>query len=135
MALRGPAVKTVLLVDYDPRSIDTMRRCVMAFGARMLLATDAETGRREFFRAMPDLVIIEDLIPKTRGYQLCRDLKSSMYGAYRPVLLVGGRNGGKHRVITSRCDGYIERPFDDATLLAHIAKLLPGISTYISRPA
>jgi DNA-binding response OmpR family regulator len=87
-------------------------------------------GRREFFRAMPDLVIIEDLLPKTRGYELCRDLKMSMYGAYRPILLIGARNGGRHRVITSRCDDYLERPCDDAMLLAKVSKLLPG-STYL----
>lgn len=128
-------MKTILLVDYDPRTIDAMRRCLMPLGVRVLLATDAEAGRREFFRALPDLAIIEDLIPKTRGHQLCRDLKASMQGAYRPVLLIAPRNGGRHRLIASRCDDWIERPFDDAELVIKVGRLLPGIVSYAARPA
>jgi DNA-binding response OmpR family regulator len=125
-------MKTVLLVDDDPRTIDAVRRCLIPLGVRTLLATDAESGRREFFRALPDLMIVEDLIPKTRGYQLCRDVKSSMYGAYRPILLIGPRNGGRRRLIASRCDDWIERPFDDAELAAKVIRLLPGLGRPIA---
>jgi two-component system response regulator AdeR len=110
--------KTVLLVDYDPRSIDSIRRSLATVGLRTLLATDGEAGEREFHRIRPDLTLIQDVLPRKRGIELCRDLKNSSAGADRAVVLLAFvKNGGKHRLLTSRCDGWIEKPFDEHRLL------------------
>ena len=119
--------KTVLLVDYDPRSIDAIRRSLTGMGVRILLATDGEVGEREFHRARPDLTLVQDVLPKKLGIDLCRDLKSSPSGHDGPViLLVHVRHGGRHRVLSSGCDEWIEKPFDEPTLLAAVRRFLPG---------
>jgi DNA-binding response OmpR family regulator len=119
--------KTVLLVDYDPRSIDAIRRSLATVGLRLLLATDGEVGEREFHRARPDLTLVQDVLPKKLGIDLCRDLKSSPIGHDGPVILLAYvRHGGRHRVLSSRCDDWIEKPFDEPTLLAAVRKFLPG---------
>jgi CheY-like chemotaxis protein len=128
-----PMKKIVLLVDYDPRSIDAIRRCLAPLGVTLLLATDADAGEREFHRALPDLTLIQDLIPKRRGIDLCRSLKDSPAGQYQPVVLLADiRNGGRRRVIDSGCDTLIEKPFDDGTLVKVVRRFIPEAISFAS---
>jgi len=121
--------KTVLLVDYDPKSIDAIRRSLATMGLRTLLATDGEAGEREFHRARPDLTLVQDVIPKKLGIDLCRALKASPTRGDQPVVLLAYvKNGGRHRVLTSGCDDWIEKPFDEPTLLAKVRKYLPELA-------
>jgi len=122
--------KTVLLVDYDPRSIDAIRRSLATLRIQTVLATDGVAGEREYHRVRPDLTLVQEILPKKRGVDLCRDLKNSLSGAHHPVVLLAFvRNGGRSRILASRCDDLIEKPFDEETLLAKVRKFLPDLSS------
>jgi len=128
--------KTVLLVDYDPGSIDAIRRALAGLGVHMVLATDGEAGEREFHRSLPDLTLVQDILPRKRGVELCRDLKNSAPGASHPVvLLTFVRNGGRSPRLASRCDDWIAKPFDEATLRAKILEFLPELASSSASPA
>jgi DNA-binding response OmpR family regulator len=117
--------KTVLLVDYDPRSIDVIRRALGPLGVIMILATDGERAEREFHRAHPDLTLVQEIIPKRRGIDLCRTLKSSRSAGRLPVILLAhARGGARARMLWAGCDDLIEKPFDEATLVAKVSKFL-----------
>jgi DNA-binding response OmpR family regulator len=117
--------KTVLLVDYDPRSIDRIRAALNGIGVSMVLATDGWSAEVEFQRTLPDVTLVQDIIPKKTGYQLCRDLKSTATGARRRVLLLArAHSGNRHRVLNSGCDEWIAKPFDEPTLIAAVKKHL-----------
>jgi two-component system response regulator MprA len=121
--------KTILLVDYDPRSIDAIRRSLATLRVQTVLATDGEAGEREYHRVRPDLTLVQEIIPKKRGIELCRDLKSSARGAYHPVVLLAcARGGGRSRLLASRCDDVIEKPFDEQTLIDTVRKFLPDLT-------
>jgi len=121
--------KIVLLVDYDPRSIDAIRRSLATVRVQTVLATDGEAGEREYHRVRPDLTLVQEIIPKKRGVDLCRDLKNSESGARHPVVLIAVvRNGSRSRILASRCDDLIEKPYDEATLLAKVRKFLPDLT-------
>jgi DNA-binding response OmpR family regulator len=122
--------KTVLLVDYDPRSIDAIRRTLAKLRVQTVLATDGEAGEREFHRMRPDLTLVQEIIPKKRGVDLCRELKSSARGAHHPVILLAvPREGSRYRLLASRCDDVIEKPFDEQTLIAKVRKFLPDLTS------
>jgi len=121
-------MKTVLLVDYDPSSIDSIRRALVRVGVRTVLATDGEAGEREFHRTLPDLTLVQDVIPKKRGIELCRDIKRSLPGPEHPVILIAfAQNGTRAKVIEARCDDWIAKPFNEGALLDKVRKFLPEL--------
>jgi CheY-like chemotaxis protein len=126
-------MKTVLLVDYDPRSIDAIRRCLASLGVAVVLATDADAGERAFHKFHPDLTLVQDLIPRRRGIDLCRDLKCSQAGQFRPVVLIADiRSGGRHRVISSGCDSLLQKPFEDDALVEVVRRYIPNAFPFAS---
>ena len=117
--------KTVLLVDYDPRSIDRIRSVLRGLGVSMVLSTDGWAAEAEFNRTLPDLTLVQDILPKVTGYEVCRQLKGSPLGARRRILLLAHvRNGNRARVTGSGCDDWIPKPFDEETLSATVRKHL-----------
>jgi two-component system, OmpR family, response regulator MprA len=127
---QGSVRKIILLVDYDPRSIDAIRRSLSTLHVQTVLAMDGEAAEREYHRMQPDLTLVQEIIPKKRGIDLCRDLKNSACGAQHPVVLLAfARSGGRSRRLASRCDDLLEKPFDEATLLAKVRKFLPDVTS------
>jgi len=120
--------RTVLLIDYSPRSISRIRTLLQATGYRIIVAHDAAEGMEEFRNAMPELTLIQDLLPKGHGYEVCRELKDSEHGHRSPViLLTAPRSGGRrHELLQTRCDDFVEKPFTDEALLTAVRKILPA---------
>lgn len=119
--------RTVLLIDYSPRSISRIRTLLQATGYRVIVAHDAADGVVEFRNCMPELTLIQDLLPKGHGYEVCRELKDSEHGHRSPViLLTAPRSGGRrHELLQTRCDDFVEKPFTDEAFLAAVRKILP----------
>lgn len=119
--------RTVLLIDYAPRSISRIRTLLQDTGYRTIVAHDAAQGMVEFRNAKPQLTLIQDLLPKGHGYEVCREMKESEHGHRSPViLLTAPRSGGRrHELLQTRCDDFVEKPFTDEALLAAVRKILP----------
>jgi CheY-like chemotaxis protein len=123
--------KTVLLIDYYPRSISRIRSLLQSSGYRTVVAHDADQGMEEFQKATPDLTLIQDLLPKGHGYEVCRQLKDSEHGHRSPVILLTAPRGGgrRHELLQTRCDDFVEKPFTDDALMAAVRKILPVAET------
>jgi CheY-like chemotaxis protein len=120
--------RTVLLIDYSPRSISRIRTLLQTTGYRIIVAHDAAEGMEEFRNATPELTLIQDLLPKGHGYEVCREMKDSEHGHRSPViLLTAPRSGGRrHELLQTRCDDFVEKPFSDEALLTAVRKILPA---------
>lgn len=119
--------KTVLLIDYNPRSISRIRTLLNGAGYHTIVAHDGAQGIEEFERTSPRLTLIQDLLPKGHGFQVCRDLKETEHGRSRPIiLLTAPRSGGRrHELLATKCDDFVEKPFDDETLLRTVRRIIP----------
>jgi CheY-like chemotaxis protein len=122
---------TVLLIDYDPRSIARVRPMLRRFGARVILARCGISGLDEFHRNLPDLTLVQDLLPGVPGLEVCRRIKETDEGARRPVVLLCGGQSHSSLVATG-CDAYIEKPYPDEEILGVLAQLLPGAPVNIN---
>jgi protein TonB len=124
---------TVLLIDYEPRSIERFRDPLVGAGYTVEIATDGISGIEAFHRLNPDMVLVEAMIPKKHGFEVCQELKRTPHGRQTPVLITTGvYKGRKYRTQALHiygCDEYIEKPIAPEQLLEIVGRFLgPGSS-------
>jgi len=116
-------VKTILLIDSDPRSIPRIRRVLGREGLRVQLALDGRSGVNEFRQLRPELTLIQDRLPVMDGLEACRRMKQLPGSSGRPIVILTAPRS--HEVLfETGCDAYIEKPFEDAELLEVVRVLL-----------
>jgi two-component system alkaline phosphatase synthesis response regulator PhoP len=116
----------VLLIDYDPKSIERIRKLLVSVSAHVVVAHGGRSGLGEYHRSRPDLTIVQDLIPGMHGFDVCREIKKSDDGKDHPVVLLCAPNS--HAVLLdTRCDAYLKKPYRDEDLLKLLKGLLPGL--------
>lgn len=119
---------TLLLVDYEPKSIERMRQPLARAGYRVELATDGLAAIEAFHRIKPDLVLIEAMIPKKHGFEVCQEIKRTLAGKRTPVLITTAvyrnRRYRTQALHIYGCDDYIEKPISDEELLETVRRHL-----------
>lgn len=119
---------TILLIDYEPRSIERTRRPLLDAGYRVVLATDGISAIEAFHRLRPGLVLVEAMIPKKHGFEVCQELKKTPLGKKTPILITTsvykGRKYRNQALHLYGCDDYLEKPLPDDQLVAICAKFL-----------
>jgi len=120
---------TILLIDYDPRSIERLRNALVKGGLRVEVAKDGLAGIKRFHELKPDLTLIEAMIPKKHGFEVCQELKKTPHGQASAVLIITsvykGRKYRSQAMHSYRCDEYLEKPISDETLVSVIKRHLP----------
>ena len=118
----------ILIIDYEPRGIKQMYEPLKAAGYEILLAKDGVTGFEIFMKEDPDLVLIEAMLPKRHGFEVCLDMKRSEHSATPVVIVTSVYKGRKYRtqaIHQYRCDEYLEKPVAPEKLLETVGRLLP----------
>lgn len=129
---------TILLIDYEPRSIERFRQPLTAAGYRVEIATDGIAGVEAFGRLNPDMVLVEAMIPKKHGFEVCQELKRTPHGRRTPIIITTGvYKGRKYRTQALHiygCDEYIEKPIAAEQLLAIVDRFLAGSTPAAREP-
>jgi len=124
-----PSAK-ILLIHYDPRSQENHRRILQENGFEVFLAKDGASAMATFMEEEPDLVLLEAMLPKVHGFEVCADLKKTGRGRRTPVIVMStvykGRKYRDEAIRTHGADDFLEMPMEDAKLVAtlnrHIEK-------------
>ena len=115
---------TILIIDYEPRSIQMLRAPLERAGYRVEVATDGQSGVHKFNALKPSAVIIEAMLPKRHGFEVCRELKQAAHGAVCPVMIATSvYRGRKYRHQATHqflCDAYLEKPIADDDLISAV---------------
>ncbi len=121
---------TILLIDYEPRSIERFRDPLVGAGYKVEISTDGVSGIEAFHRLNPDMVLVEAMIPKKHGFEVCQELKRTPHGRRTPVLITTSvYKGRKYRTQALHiygCDEYIEKPIAPEQLLEVVGRFLGG---------
>jgi two-component system phosphate regulon response regulator PhoB len=120
------SAKQILLVE-DERPIREM----IAFGLRragfeVREAADARSGRAEVANKLPDLLLVDWMLPDTSGLEFTRALKRDRETRELPVIMLTARaeEGDKVAGLEGGADDYITKPFSPRELLARIHAVL-----------
>ena len=130
-AVRVPGVEemhTILAVDDDEAILQIMERILQSRRYRVLTA---KTGREALARvreSMPDLVVLDGMLPEVHGFEICRQLKTSERFRHIPVIMVSAVHTGWRFAADVKekygADDYMEKPFEAADLLRRVETLL-----------
>ena len=131
MALTEPAARIqaqVLLVDDDARLADMLDGYLGAAGYRVQVAPTLAAARQVLAAksALPDVVILDLMLPDGDGLDFCRQLRGLPQAAALPVLMLSARGEPMDRIIGLElgADDYLAKPFEPRELLARLKALL-----------
>ena len=118
--------KTILLVDDSPNEMKLMQAALADSGYIIVTATDGEQAIEQAMQHRPDLVLLDVVLPKKNGYQVCRHLKNTIETSGAKVILVTSKNQPSDRFwgMKQGADEYVVKPYAAQDLLATIQRAL-----------
>lgn len=119
--------KKILIVDDEPLIVQMLASRLEASGYDVISATDGEQALEKARSENPDLVILDVMLPKVDGYQVCATLKQDVRYQHIPIVLFTAKAGEEARQVGFEdcgANGYMAKPFEADTLLAKLAELL-----------
>ncbi|MFA6091617.1 MAG: response regulator [Elusimicrobiota bacterium] len=123
----GKKKKTVLVVDDDAGARTLLHTFLEDSEYEVLEAGDAATGLAMAARHVPDLIIMDVMMPGTTGWDAVRALRGQSKTKAIPVLMCTclSRMADVEKCLVSGANDYINKPYDLARLKSKIDKLLP----------
>lgn len=118
--------KTILLVDDDHAILKFVGLILENEGYRVVTARDGEEALFAARERKPDLVLLDIIMPRKNGYQVCRALKEDAALCRVPVLFLSAKSQPSDRFWARRVggDGFLAKPFDPADLVREVNALL-----------
>ena len=112
--------KTVLIVEDEKNIVDILRFNLMREGYRTLEAYDGEDGLNKARSENPDLILLDVMLPKIIGFDVCRTLRQE--GNNVPVIILTAREEEADKVLGLEigADDYITKPFSMRELIARV---------------
>ena len=115
--------RTILIVDDEPRILDSVRMNLELEGYQVFEATNGQEALGEVRRRLPDLVVMDVMMPEMDGFEALRELRkfSSV-----PVVLLTVKADERDVVhgLELGADDYVAKPFSPAVLLSRIKAVL-----------
>ncbi|MEW6033873.1 MAG: response regulator transcription factor [Chloroflexota bacterium] len=110
---------SVLLVDDDPQLVRLVRANLESVGYKVSVAADARSALAVVDKEMPDLIILDIMLPQVDGYELCQRIREF---AATPIIMLTAKveDSDKVRGLRLGADDYITKPFNVQELLARI---------------
>ncbi|MEE9355178.1 MAG: sigma-54 dependent transcriptional regulator [Methylococcaceae bacterium] len=117
---------TILVADDDPTNLDVLLACLNVEGYRVLVAEDGESAVEQSKHALPDLILLDVLMPSMDGYEACRALKLDETTHNIPVIFMTALDNldSKIRAFELGAADYITKPFRHEEVQARVATQL-----------
>jgi DNA-binding response OmpR family regulator len=115
--------KKVLIVEDDPALLRGLKDNFQAEGYQVRTATDGERGLAALFQDPPDVLLLDLMLPRMNGYQICRAARSRHLHTPIIMLTARDREHDMFRGLELGADDYITKPFDIADLMARTRAL------------
>jgi DNA-binding response OmpR family regulator len=125
------ARKYVLIVDDDPDLVETVAMMLEAKGYEVGKAYDGIEGEEAIKKRRPDVVVLDVMMPRKNGYQLCKELKANKWTSDIPIVLltavgeaVPTTTYSHYEGMSTEAEDYIAKPVDAKTLVEAVERLL-----------
>ncbi|AWM35653.1 Alkaline phosphatase synthesis transcriptional regulatory protein PhoP [Gemmata obscuriglobus] len=116
---------TILVVDDSPTEQRVVVSALQAKGYRVITAADGDEAIEKAGREQPRLIVLDVVMPKKNGYQVCRQLKSAPETQHIKVLMLTTKNqdADKFWGMKQGADAYLTKPFASDELITNVTRL------------
>lgn len=116
----------ILIADDNPTNVDILRARLEANDYDILTAADGEEALEAARKHQPDLILLDVMMPKLDGIEVCRRLRADTSMPFIPIVLVTAKSAPEDVVAALEAGGdeYLTKPVDHASLVARVKSML-----------
>ena len=125
-SLGGKPGPSILLVDDNEQNLELLAAFMEELGGTVRTAPDGIEALKAVEAAKPDIMLVDIMMPRMSGYQLCKRIKAGAATKHIPVVMVTALNEVSDVEHAAECgaDGFLSKPVNKADLIGRVRELL-----------
>ena len=116
----------ILIADDSPTNVELMEAYLSNVGCEILVAADGRDTLDQVARFRPDLILLDIMMPKLSGFEVCRKIKEDPATKGIMILMVTALSepGDIERGVAAGCDDFLSKPVNKLELLKRVENML-----------
>ena len=116
----------ILIADDNTSNVDILKMLLEAHGYEILTAEDGEQALASARSRQPDLILLDIMMPKMNGIEVCKRLKGDEAVAFIPIILITAKTDPTDIVagLEAGAEEYLTKPVDQTALVARVKSML-----------
>lgn len=133
MSLQG---KRILLVEDESSIVDVVSQALKRHGFDVMTADNGDDALDMLYPVLPDLVLLDLMLPGMDGWEVCRRIRSSPESRALPIIMMTARRDERDLVqgLELGADDYIRKPFSLVELMARVKSLIRRTQLVQTKP-
>lgn len=126
LSLSSPKRQKILIVDDNPTNVELLCAQLKSYNYEIATAFDGDAALKKIEESPPDLVLLDLMMPKVSGYEVCQQIKKNKKTQLIPVIVVTALKdlNDKIKAIEIGADDFLMKPFNKLELITRIKSLL-----------
>src|SRR5271155_2834714 len=119
-------MKRILVIEDDKDIVELVRYNLEKDGYQVTSSGDGSTGLAQIRKAAPDLLVLDLMLPKLSGLEICKEVRKEVTLNRIPILILTAKGEEADRVVGLElgADDYVTKPFSPRELVARVKALL-----------
>jgi len=129
--MQGDMQQTVLVIDDEGDVVNLLRYNLNRAGFKVLIARDGEEGLESARKNLPDVIVLDLMMPKMTGEEVCRALRDDDATRHLAIVMLTAKIESDERIagLELGADDYVVKPFSPRELVLRVEALLRRIQT------